>query len=65
MDVVDTASLEKVKSVPVGKGPHNVYLTPDGQHMIATSMDENKLTFINVKTRNRSLPFRWAECRAR
>jgi YVTN family beta-propeller protein len=43
-------SLEKVKSVPVGKAPHNVYLTPDGKHMIATSMGENKLTFINVKS---------------
>jgi YVTN family beta-propeller protein len=50
VDVVDTASLEKVKSVPVGKGPHNVYLTPDGRDMIATSMDEKKLTVINVKT---------------
>ncbi len=50
VDVVDTASLEKVKSIPVGKGPHNVYLSPDGTHMIATSMGENKLTGIDIKT---------------
>jgi len=50
VDVVDTASLEKVKSIPVGRNPHNVYLTPDHQWMAATSMGENKLTFINIKT---------------
>jgi YVTN family beta-propeller protein len=50
VDIVDTASLERVKRVPVGHGPHNVYRTPDGMHMIATSMDENKLTVISTKT---------------
>jgi YVTN family beta-propeller protein len=50
VDVVDTGSLERVKRVPVGHGPHNVYRTPDGAHMIATSMDDNKLTVINVKS---------------
>jgi len=39
-----------VRSVPVGKGPHNVYRTPDGQHMIVTSMGENKLTMVGVKS---------------
>jgi len=32
----------------VGKAPHNVYATPDGKHMIATSMDDKKLTVINT-----------------
>ncbi len=50
VDIVDTASLEKVKSVEVGKGPHNIYRTPDGTHMIATAMDGEKLTVIDVKT---------------
>ena len=50
VDIVDTASLEKVKSVEVGKGPHNVYRTPDGKYMIATAMDGEKLTAIDVKT---------------
>ncbi len=50
VDIVDTASLEKVKSVPVGKGPHNIYRTPDDAYMIATSMDDNKLTVIGVKS---------------
>jgi YVTN family beta-propeller protein len=50
VDVVDTASLEKVKSIPVGKGPHNVYVSPDGKDMIATSMGDRKLTAIDIKT---------------
>jgi YVTN family beta-propeller protein len=50
VDIVDTGSLEKVKSVPVGKGPHNIYRTPDDAHMIATSMEGEKLTVIDVKT---------------
>ncbi len=50
VDIVDTAALARIKRVPVGKGPHNVYRTPDGLHMIATSMDENKLTVINIKS---------------
>ncbi len=50
VDIVDTASLEKVKSAEVGKGPHNIYRTPDGKEMIATSMDGQKLTIINIKT---------------
>jgi YVTN family beta-propeller protein len=50
VDIVDTASLEKVKSVPVGRNPHNVYVTPDGRCMIATSMGDNKLTGIDIKT---------------
>lgn len=50
VDIVDTQTFEKVKSVEVGRNPHNVYLMPDGRHMLATSMGDQKLTFINVKT---------------
>src|SRR4051794_30493900 len=50
LDIVDTASLAVVKSVPVGRAPHNVYCTPDGRWMIATSMGDDKLTAIDIKT---------------
>jgi YVTN family beta-propeller protein len=33
----------------VGRNPHNVYLLPDGKHMIATSMGDNKLTVIDTE----------------
>jgi YVTN family beta-propeller protein len=48
--IVDTASLEMVKKVEVGRGPHNVYLTPDDRYMLATSMDDHKITAVDVKT---------------
>jgi hypothetical protein len=43
-------SLEKVKSVPVGKNPHNVYMSTEGKWMIATSMGDDKLTGIDINT---------------
>ncbi len=37
-------------STPRGKNPHNVYMSPEGKWMIATSMGENKLTAIDIAT---------------
>jgi YVTN family beta-propeller protein len=48
--VVDTESLRVIKKIPVGRNPHNVYLLPDGKHMLATSMGDSKLTLINTET---------------
>src|SRR5205823_4665616 len=50
VDIVDTASLEKVKSVPVGRGPPTVNCSRDGKQRIATSMNAEKLTVIDAKT---------------
>jgi len=50
VDIVDTGSLEKVRSVEVGKGPHNIYRTPDNKYMIATAMEGEKLTVIDIAT---------------
>ncbi len=33
-----------------GRNPHNVYCTPDGRYMLATSMGFQKLTAIDVRT---------------
>src|SRR6202140_190765 len=35
IDVVDTASLEKVKTIPIPGGIHDMYLTPDGKYVVA------------------------------
>jgi YVTN family beta-propeller protein len=48
--VVNTQNLQVVKRIPVGRNPHNVYLLPDGKHMLATSMGDNRLTVINMDT---------------
>src|ERR1700730_6971271 len=38
MDVVDTTSLERVKSIPTKGGFHDIYLTPDGKYLVAGSV---------------------------
>lgn len=43
-------SPQKVKSVPVGCYPHNVYLTEDGKYMLATSMGDKEITAIDTAT---------------
>ena len=35
VDVIDTASQERVKSIPAKGGVHNTYVTPDGNYVIA------------------------------
>ncbi len=35
VDVIDTASLEKIKTIPIPGGIHDMYLTPDGKYMVA------------------------------
>lgn len=50
VDIVDTTTLEKVRSVETGQGCHNVYRTPDDKFMIATAMEGQKLTVIDIKT---------------
>ena len=35
VDVVDVASLEKIKTIPIPGGIHDLYLTPDGKYVVA------------------------------
>ena len=37
VDVIDTASLTNIKSIPVKGAIHNVYVTPDGKYTLAGS----------------------------
>ena len=50
VDVIDTTSLERVKSIPTKGGIHNVYVTPDGQHVVAGSIAGRLMTVIDAKT---------------
>jgi len=38
VDVVDTASLKVIKSIPTKGGMHNTYVTPDGKYVVAGSV---------------------------
>ncbi len=35
IDVIDTASLEKIKTIPIPGGIHDIYVTPDGKYAVA------------------------------
>ena len=40
VSVIDTARHKKVGSIPVGQGPHNVQVSPDGKWVWVTNNDE-------------------------
>ena len=50
VDVIDTAALERVKSIPTKGGIHNTYVTPDGKFVIAGSIAGKLMTVIDQKT---------------
>jgi YVTN family beta-propeller protein len=50
VEVIDTASLERVKSIPTQGGIHNVYVTPDNRYVVAGSIAGKKLHVIDAKT---------------
>jgi YVTN family beta-propeller protein len=50
VEVIDTTSLERVKSIPTGGGIHNVYVTPDNHFIVAGSIAGKKMTVIDAKT---------------
>jgi YVTN family beta-propeller protein len=50
VDVIDTVSLERVNSIATKGGIHNVYVTPDGKHVVAGSIAGKLMTVIDQKT---------------
>jgi YVTN family beta-propeller protein len=55
VDVIDTVSLEKVKSIPLRGGIHDLNITPDGKYVIAGSSrgakpPANMMDVIDTKT---------------
>jgi YVTN family beta-propeller protein len=50
VDVIDTASGQKVKTISTQGGVHNTFVTPDGRHVVAGSIVGKNLTVIDVKT---------------
>ena len=50
VDVIDTASLKDVKTIPT-KGPiHNPYVTPDGKYVVAGSIVGKSVNVIDAQT---------------
>src|SRR5206468_1053075 len=50
VDVVDTARLERVKSIATRGAVHNTFVTPDGKYIIAGSIAGKRLTVIDGTT---------------
>jgi len=50
VDVIDTASLTRVKTISTKGGVHNTFMTPDGRFVIAGSIVGRNLTVIDVST---------------
>jgi YVTN family beta-propeller protein len=50
VDVIDTASEARVKSIPNKGGVHNTYVTPDGKHVVAGSIVGKNMMVIDAQT---------------
>jgi YVTN family beta-propeller protein len=50
VDVIDTRTLERVKTIPTQGGVHNTFMTPDGRFVVAGSILGKRLTVIDAKT---------------
>src|SRR5258707_13372333 len=52
IDVIDTASLTRVKSIAVDGGVHNVFVTPDGKYAVSGSIEKKSATVVDLSTEN-------------
>jgi YVTN family beta-propeller protein len=50
IDVIDTGSLTRVKSIRTEGGIHNTYVTPDGKFVVAGSIPGRRITVIDQQT---------------
>ena len=59
VDVIDTSTLQRIKTIPTKGGIHNTFVTPDGKFVIAGSIVGRLLTVIDINTNEPvwSMPF--------
>src|ERR1700704_2998435 len=50
VDVIDTGTLTRIKSIRTEGGIHNTYVTPDGKFVLAGSIPGKKINVIDQKT---------------
>lgn len=50
VDVVDTASMKMVKTIPTQGSIHNPYVTPDGKYVVAGSITGRTINVIDAET---------------
>ena len=49
IDVIDTVSLNRVKSIPVDS-VHNIYVTPEGRYAVSGSLEGQSSTVVDLET---------------
>ncbi len=50
VSVIDPKTFKEIKRIPVGKEPHHLYLTPDGQSVMVANATSNSITLIDPRT---------------
>ena len=50
VDVIDTASLQRIATVPTKGTIHNAYVTPDGKYVVAGSIQSKTISVIDAQT---------------
>jgi YVTN family beta-propeller protein len=50
VDVIDTTSLRRVKSISVDGSVHNVYVTPDNKYAVSGSIENKAATVIDLRS---------------
>ena len=50
VDVIDTVSLQRTKSIAVDGSVHNVFVTPDGKYAVSGSIENKAATVIDLNT---------------
>jgi YVTN family beta-propeller protein len=50
VDVINTISLQRIKSIPIKGAVHNTYVTPDGRYVVAGSIAGKNATVIDAET---------------
>jgi YVTN family beta-propeller protein len=50
VDVIDTATMKHVKTIPTKGTIHNAYVTPDGKYVVAGSIAGRTINVIDAKT---------------
>jgi len=50
IDVIDTTSLTRVKTIPVNRSIHNIYVTPDGKYAVFGSLESKTATVLDLAT---------------
>jgi YVTN family beta-propeller protein len=50
VDVIDTSTLDRTKSIPVDGNVHNVFVTPDGKYAVSGSLENKSASVIDLQT---------------